>query len=193
MSLKINKDFAKKFNARKQREELQKLKSKFDDEDSDESSSESEDDDAKALTKQLDKQWFFTLAAIKSKNPKIYDPSVKFFDKSEEAQSSLTPSPSSSPEPKKRKQTKTCKLNDYQNKFLIERGGIESNSDASDEKEDDDDNENNTNDNNNSNNNYDGGGNDNGAKKNSWSYRDNYDKDADVDIKERSWFKLLFL
>ena len=49
------------------------------------STSESEDEDAEALTEQVEKDFFKTLAALKTKDPRIYDGKTQFY---EEASSS---------------------------------------------------------------------------------------------------------
>ena len=98
---KINKDYARRFEYNKKREELEQLEEKYKDSAStkrkrhvddglnqspeeDSSSSESEDDDAELATAELDQEISATLQAIKSKHPKVYDKSVKFYKEFEE-------------------------------------------------------------------------------------------------------------
>ncbi|EME48334.1 hypothetical protein DOTSEDRAFT_108137, partial [Dothistroma septosporum NZE10] len=90
---KINEDFAKRFEHNKKREEKQRLEEKYgsadlgkrkdreEDEDSDVDSEddESEDDDAALATEDVDQEIFATLAAIKQKDPRVYDANVKFY------------------------------------------------------------------------------------------------------------------
>ncbi|KAK0711507.1 KRI1-like family-domain-containing protein [Lasiosphaeris hirsuta] len=84
-SLKINEDYAKKFEHNKKREELHRLQEKYkgdaQDEEDDESSSsdESEDDDGLLVTEDLDAEISATLAAIKNKDPRIYDKEAVFY------------------------------------------------------------------------------------------------------------------
>lgn len=95
VKLNINEEYAKRFEYNKKREEKQQLEEKYnnvstskrkrdgdeDDEDSDEDSEddESEDDDAQLATEDVDDEIMATLQAIRTKDPKVYDQSVKFF------------------------------------------------------------------------------------------------------------------
>ncbi|RMY67006.1 hypothetical protein D0862_15130, partial [Hortaea werneckii] len=94
---KINTEYAKRFEHNKKREERQRLEEKFgsgkgkgqngtgksgasDDEDEEDSEDEeSEDDDAELATEQLDAEIMDTLQAIRRKDPRVYDNSVKFY------------------------------------------------------------------------------------------------------------------
>lgn len=89
---KINSEYAKRFEHNKKREDLHRLEEKFgkangnkrgrpeDDDDDDESSTdEEEDDDANLVTEDLDDEWMQTLAAIKSKDPRVYNKDIKFY------------------------------------------------------------------------------------------------------------------
>ena len=89
---KINEDFANKFTYNKKREELHRLEEKYgkttkkrkrdegEPEDSDNSStSEDEDDAGELVTEALDSEIFATLNAIRSKDPKVYDPKINFY------------------------------------------------------------------------------------------------------------------
>jgi len=84
-SLKINEEYAKRFEHNKQREEKHKLDEKYkrdgrnQDDDSDDSSDEDEDDVAEFATEELDDEIFSTLYALKSKDPRIYDPESTFY------------------------------------------------------------------------------------------------------------------
>ncbi|QIW96039.1 hypothetical protein AMS68_001557 [Peltaster fructicola] len=77
-ALNINKDFARKFEHNKQREERHRLEEKLKDSD-DSSTDESEDDEADLITDALDEEIMSTLKAIKSKDPRVYDKDVKFY------------------------------------------------------------------------------------------------------------------
>jgi len=94
--LKVNQEYAKRFEHNKKREELQRLEEKLgksvprkrkrgnDGEDlsgseSDSTSSEDEDDVGELATAALDSEIFATLNAIKSKDPRVYDASTTFY------------------------------------------------------------------------------------------------------------------
>ncbi len=95
--LKVNQDFEKKFNHRKQREELQRLTEKYGDEitslpsqtrdrlgiegsNDDDSEDTDEDDDGELLTADMDAKIMKTLALIRKKDPLVYKSDVKFFE-----------------------------------------------------------------------------------------------------------------
>ncbi|ROW12652.1 hypothetical protein VMCG_00203 [Cytospora schulzeri] len=93
--LKINEEFAKRFEYNKKREEKARLEEKFkaraakgedlDDESATESSEdETEDEEAFLATEELDAEIAATLQAIKNKDPRIYNPDVKFIKALEE-------------------------------------------------------------------------------------------------------------
>ena len=76
VQLTVNKDYAKRFEHNKKREEIQYL------ENQDLSSSEasSEDEDAELLTNAVDIQIMNVIGKIRSKDPSIYNADVKFFN-----------------------------------------------------------------------------------------------------------------
>jgi len=90
----INENFAKKFNTYREKEEFQRLKSKYgeetaksklglnDNDSGDDSDSETEDEDAEKWTEEDEKDFFKTLSNLKQKNAKIYDGQTSFFKKS---------------------------------------------------------------------------------------------------------------
>lgn len=79
--ISINKNYAKKFEYNKKRQELEKLKEKYKDVSEDESStSEEEDEDGELITPQVDVKIMKTLELIKNKDASVYDPEIKFFD-----------------------------------------------------------------------------------------------------------------
>lgn len=108
---RINKAYADKYNAWRQKEELQKLKSKYgNEEDTDKLiPSESEDENAEALTEQVEKDWLRTLAAIKSKDPRIYQKDVTFYQ---------TEGEETEDKRKKTKKDKPLYLKDYDRKVI---------------------------------------------------------------------------
>ncbi|KAL2159560.1 hypothetical protein VTH06DRAFT_2129 [Thermothelomyces fergusii] len=83
--LKINEEYARRFEHNKKREELHRLQEKYKssglgDEESEESSEdETEDDDAELITEELDAEISATLQAIKNRDPKIYDKNAVFY------------------------------------------------------------------------------------------------------------------
>ncbi|KAF2640638.1 Krr1-domain-containing protein [Massarina eburnea CBS 473.64] len=87
MSLKVNEEYARRFEHNKKREEKQKLEEKYGkskglDEDDDSEDSEEgveEDDGGEFATEALDQEISATLQALRSKDPRIYDSKVKFF------------------------------------------------------------------------------------------------------------------
>ncbi|KZF23523.1 hypothetical protein L228DRAFT_267520 [Xylona heveae TC161] len=122
---KINKEYARRFEHNKKREEMHRLEEKYgkdnaskkrkasDGEGSDEESdseSESEDDDALLATEALDQEINATLQAIRAKDPRVYDKDVTFYSEfnpdSEQATSE--------------KKEKPMFLQDYHRKNLLE-------------------------------------------------------------------------
>ncbi|KAK1751567.1 KRI1-like family-domain-containing protein [Echria macrotheca] len=83
-TLKINEEYARRFEHNKKREELHRLQEKFksngaDEEESESSSGESEDDDGHLVTEDLEAEIAATLQAIKNKDPRIYDKNAVFY------------------------------------------------------------------------------------------------------------------
>lgn len=81
-----------------------------DDEDDTDSDSESEDDDGELATEALDSEIFATLQAIRTKDPRVYDDKVKFYNDIEEKNES----------PEEAKKDKPMFLKDYHRKTLLE-------------------------------------------------------------------------
>ncbi|KAL8349635.1 hypothetical protein RB598_005148 [Gaeumannomyces tritici] len=86
--LKINEEFARRFEHNKKREELQKLEEKHGralangktgDDDSESSDDETEDEEGFLATEDLDAEISATLQAIKNKDPRIYDEGTTFY------------------------------------------------------------------------------------------------------------------
>ena len=79
VTLGINKDYAKRFENRKKKQELARLQQLYGDaEDSEDA--ESEDEDAELLTPDLDLQIFKTIDKIRAKDRDLYDPSKQWFE-----------------------------------------------------------------------------------------------------------------
>jgi protein KRI1 len=76
--LKINQNYAKRYDEWRNKEELQKLKDRYGDvavnsgEEDESSTDESEDDDAKEWNDTMEKSFLATLSLIKSRSEKIY-------------------------------------------------------------------------------------------------------------------------
>ncbi|XP_043284643.1 protein KRI1 homolog [Venturia canescens] len=120
--LKINNGYASNYNTWRQKEELNKFKTKYGEhvtnfpssgEDSETSSDE--DEDGAELTEELEKKFYKTLACLKNKDPKIYDEKVTFFD-----EISKNPEESSN---KKSSKEKKLFLRDYEREIVVQRGG----------------------------------------------------------------------
>lgn len=124
---KINEEFATKFTYNKKREELRRLeekhgkvtgKRKRDDGNSqdseDSNTSEDEDDAGELATEALDSEIFATLNAIRSKDPKVYDPKVNFYKAIEEDEAAQSNTG---------KQEKPMYLRDYHRETLLNGDG----------------------------------------------------------------------
>ena len=88
--LNTNNDYAAKYDNWRGKEHLQKLKDKYGDrdleeEEDDSSSEESEDEEAEELTPEVEKDFFVTLASLKTKDPSIYDGKTSFFKEKSES------------------------------------------------------------------------------------------------------------
>ncbi|OHE95645.1 KRI1-like family protein [Colletotrichum orchidophilum] len=132
--LKVNEEYAKRFEHNKKREEMHRLEEKFkkpgkgrkDDNDSDadsSSSDETEDEDGFLATEDLDAQISATLSAIKNKDPRVLDKNFSFFQDAA-AGPEATPS--------KVKKEKPMFLKDYHREKIL-AGGVG----ASDDEDDD--------------------------------------------------------
>ncbi|GLB37339.1 putative KRI1-like family protein [Lyophyllum shimeji] len=95
--LTVNEHYAKAFEYKKEREELQKLKDKYgsdfdedDESETDSESDESEDEDGEELTPAVDAAILRTLARIKRKDPEIYDAKKNIFGEEQQKIKPLT-------------------------------------------------------------------------------------------------------
>ncbi|KAK4115193.1 hypothetical protein N656DRAFT_776280 [Canariomyces notabilis] len=106
--LKINEEYARRFEHNKKREELHRLQEKYksadggDLESESSSEDESEDDEAVLVTEDLDAEISATLQAIKTKDPRIYDKNAVFYKPFDP-----------NAEPPKKKEEKPLFLRDY--------------------------------------------------------------------------------
>eukprot|EP00980_Cylindrotheca_fusiformis_P028856 scaffold22660_cov127-Cylindrotheca_fusiformis.AAC.10 len=80
LKLKVNRKYAKTYQDRKQREELQRMRERGEEIDSEESSSEEEDEDGNLLTSAVNLQFLKTIKALRTKEDSIYDKNKRFFD-----------------------------------------------------------------------------------------------------------------
>lgn len=102
---------------------------------SDESSSSSEEE----WTEDKEKAFFKTLSNLKKKDPKIYDPNVRFFTPEEGGEPNSSPkkkkNPASSSKQKKA-EAKPFLLKDHERTMILEKGGLISDSEEEDSKQD---------------------------------------------------------
>ncbi|XP_046617200.1 protein KRI1 homolog [Neodiprion virginianus] len=131
--LKINSSYAQNYNNWRQKEELNKLKTKYGEHikdlhtsDEDSSTSEEEDEDGKELTEAFEKNFYKTLACLKNKDPRIYDEKVTFFDDIEQLEDT------SKATIKEKAKNKPLFLRDYERKVMLERDGKFSDSEDED-------------------------------------------------------------
>lgn len=115
-SLKINEEYARRFEHNKKREERQRLEEKqgralanLDDDESDSSDDETEDEEGFLATEDLDAEISATLQALRNKDPKIYDSNVSFYTPIEENAAADAAAAPSSKKPKEKPMT----LKDY--------------------------------------------------------------------------------
>ncbi|XP_019125035.2 protein KRI1 homolog [Larimichthys crocea] len=127
--LKINSQFAQKYDKYRQREELQRLKDRYGDraDDSDPESSESSSEDSEVeLDPEVERDFYRTLSLLKKKDPKIYQTDAKFY--SEVASRDEKPSTSKTA-------VKPMYLKDYERKVILEKGGKYDDDDDSEDEE----------------------------------------------------------
>ncbi|CCI49378.1 unnamed protein product [Albugo candida] len=84
VKLTINKEYARKFNQVKEKQELKRLQAKLDNDSSESSDSEEEDEDGTELTGELDAAIKNTLELIRKRDPAIYDTSFQFYQDQDE-------------------------------------------------------------------------------------------------------------
>ncbi|RZC36871.1 KRI1 -like, partial [Asbolus verrucosus] len=79
----------------------------------DTSSSSDDDDDGVEITKEVEKQFFKTLACLKNKDPRIYDENVKFFENDDKADKAS----------KRKKKEKPLYIKDYERELILQKNG----------------------------------------------------------------------
>ncbi|XP_061829510.1 protein KRI1 homolog [Nerophis lumbriciformis] len=115
--LRINSQFAKKYDKYRQSEELRRLKDRYGDRgnDDDESSESSSDESEVELDPEVEKNFYRTLSLLKKKDPKIYQQDAQFYSEGA-SNNDLKPSTSKSRE-------KPMYLKDYERKVILEKEG----------------------------------------------------------------------
>ncbi|KAJ8717566.1 hypothetical protein PYW07_005496 [Mythimna separata] len=87
VALKTENEYAKKYDKWREKEELHKLEQKYGSkpnaDGSESTDSEDESDAPPEVNEEMEKQFLKTLALLKTKDPRIYDPQFKFFDGTE--------------------------------------------------------------------------------------------------------------
>ena len=106
VKLSINKDYARKFEYNKKREEIEYLKNQ----DLSSSDASSEDEEADLLTNAVDYQIMNVIKKIKAKDPSIYEKDVCFFNDGHFKQSAT-----------KEKQEKAVKLKDIERQDILNK------------------------------------------------------------------------
>lgn len=128
LGLTINKDYAHRYEEWREAEIKRKLEDKYGNADESASSSSSDDDeDPEELKQVLSKDFFEVISSLKTKNPKIYNPSVTFF-KNEKENGNLDPVERM--RKRKEEKNKPVFLRDYERKLITEKGGKLSDDDS---------------------------------------------------------------
>nr|CAG4651816.1 EOG090X05XL [Triops cancriformis] len=121
----VNKEYADNYNKWREKEEFQKLKDRYgdsaallrdNDDEETSSTSESEDEVGEAWTEEMDRDFFKTLASLKKKDAKIYDPNSRFFENDEIDLTARFKKGS-------KKEEKPMYIRDYQRQILLEKSG----------------------------------------------------------------------
>ncbi|CAL1538638.1 unnamed protein product, partial [Lymnaea stagnalis] len=109
----INENYAKNYDTWRKKEEKQKLLDRYGN--AENTSSSSEDEEIRS-TPQMDKDWLRAYAVIRFQQPRLYKKGEHFF--SEEAK------------PMSKKKEKATTLKDHERRFMLEKGGLESDDDS---------------------------------------------------------------
>ncbi|KAF5269810.1 hypothetical protein FQR65_LT05856 [Abscondita terminalis] len=120
LELKTNSEYAKNYNAWRQKEEFHKLSMKYRD-DTEESSSSSDDDDVVEVNEKFEQDFFKTLSYLKNKDPRIYNKDFGCFNNAEDSGKVKV----------KKKKDVPIFIKDYERQLLLEKNG-----DISDDNED---------------------------------------------------------
>lgn len=127
--LKINSQFAQKYEKYRQKEELQRLKDRYGDraEDSESESESSSGDSEVELDPEVERDFYRTLSLLKKKDPKIYQEDVTFYSEGADA--------SDQKHSASKKTVKPMYLKDYERKVILEKEGKYEDDDDSDDEE----------------------------------------------------------
>ncbi|XP_023936567.2 protein KRI1 homolog [Bicyclus anynana] len=96
VAIKTENEYAKKYDAWREKEELHKLEQKYGSkalksDASSSSDSEDESDEPVEVSEEVEKQFLKTLSLLKTKDPRIYDPNFNFFDEKLESNKEKKP------------------------------------------------------------------------------------------------------
>ncbi|XP_059176701.1 protein KRI1 homolog [Physella acuta] len=116
VEFKINESYAKNYEKWRKKEEHQKLKDRYGDADT---SSSSEEEEIRS-TPQMDKDWLRAYAVVRFNQPRLYKSGEKFFHEVAE--------------PVVKKKEKPSTLKDHERKFILEKGGVESDDESKTQK-----------------------------------------------------------
>lgn len=111
VDIKTNSEYAKNYDAWRQKEELHKLHMKYKDE-SDSSSSSSDDENEPEVNEQFEQDFFKTLSYLKNKDPRIYDNNFDCFA-----------NVGNNVKVKKKNKEQSMTIKDYERKLILEKGG----------------------------------------------------------------------
>ncbi|KAF2650120.1 hypothetical protein K491DRAFT_667789 [Lophiostoma macrostomum CBS 122681] len=121
-TLKVNEEYAQRFNHNQKRAEMHRLEEKYgkpkylrkeEDSETDSEDGVEEDDDGELATEALDAEIFATLNAIRSKDPRVYKADNKFYEEVEDDDDEAGTA-------NKAKMEKPMTLKDYHTKNLLE-------------------------------------------------------------------------
>uniref|UniRef100_UPI00398ED394 protein KRI1 homolog n=1 Tax=Pristiophorus japonicus TaxID=55135 RepID=UPI00398ED394 len=119
LELRINQQFADRYQRYRQKEELQRLKDRYGDGAGEEESSSSESDDESEVETdpKLDIEFYRTLSLLKKRDPKIYQKDAQFYTVQGEGSGDQERTAN------KKKKEKPMYLKDYERKVILEKEG----------------------------------------------------------------------